>query len=79
MIFGYPALFLHLLTILILGMVTGTMMASLLVRLVASRLPHYHLAIRRNLLWVFAVFPLFAGVAAALLSYLPEWKPQANL
>ena len=54
-------------------------MASLLVRLVASRLPHYHLAIRRNLLWVFAVFPLFAGVAAALLSYLPEWKPQANL
>ena len=79
MIFGFPALFLHLLTILILGMVTGTMMASLLVRLVASRLPHYHLAIRRNLLWVFAVFPLFAGVAAALLSYLPEWKPQANL
>ena len=79
MIFGYPALFLHLLTILILGMVTGTMMASLLVRLVASRLPHYQLAIRRNLLWAFAVFPLFAGVAAALLSYLPEWKPQANL
>lgn len=70
MIFGYPALFLHLLTILILGMVTGTMMASLLVRLVASRLPHYQLAIRRNLLWAFAVFPLFAGVAAALLSYL---------
>ena len=54
-------------------------MASLLVRLVASRLPHYQLAIRRNLLWAFAVFALFAGVAAALLSYLPEWKPQANL
>lgn len=78
MIFGYPALLLHLLTILILGMITGTVMTSLLVGLSARRLPAYCVATRRNLLWLFGFFPLISGLAAIFLSFIPEWLPHTD-
>ena len=78
MIFGYPALWLHLLTILMLGMLGGMLITAIVVRLLMSRFPGYSLATRHNLLWLFALFPLIAGGTAVVLSFMPEWFPASD-
>lgn len=78
MIFGYPALWLHLFTILILGMLGGMVITAIVVRLLMSRFAGYSLAARSNLLWLFALFPLIAGGTAVVLSFMPEWFPASD-
>lgn len=78
MIFGYPALLLHLLTILMLGMFGGMAITAIVVRLLMSRFAGYSLVARSNLLWLFALFPLIAGGTAVVLSFMPEWLPASD-
>lgn len=79
MILGYPAMLFNLLTIAILGMMTGAVVATVIVWLVAGRLPSLSLRSRQSALWLLALFPLISGLTTVLLSILPEFFPHTDL
>jgi len=79
MIFGYPALLLHLLTILMLGVLGGIVITAIIVRFVMPGFEGYSLTMRSNLLWLIASFPIIAGGAAVILSVMPELFPASHL
>tara|TARA_R110002073_G_scaffold2938_5_gene19544 strand:- start:113837 stop:114799 length:963 start_codon:yes stop_codon:yes gene_type:complete len=79
MILGYPAMLLNLLTIVILGVMTGAVVATPIAWWVSARLPALCLRSRQSALWLLAVFPLVSGLITALLSVLPELFPESDL
>jgi Zn-dependent protease with chaperone function len=79
MILGYPALALNLVTVAILGMMTGAVVAAVIARVVDGRLSSLGLRSRQSALWLFALFPVISGSTTTLLSILPELFPESDL